>query len=90
MGGKANSSSSQLLLDCLWLTGVECNLPVRLVVFDHGEYSTEVFNDWGDTQVPGLWGVDLSHCGDSVALTSPQLPLLIPELNEAECILWEF
>ena len=65
MGGKANSSSSQLLLDCLWLTGVECNLPVMLVVFDHGEVSAEVFNDWGDTQVPGkapgLWEVDLSH-----------------------------
>ena len=61
MGGKANSSSSQLLLACLWLKGVECNLPVMLVVFDHGEDSVEVFIDWGDAQVPGLWGVDLSN-----------------------------
>ena len=61
MGGKAISSSSQLLLDCLWLTGVECNLPVELVVFSQGEDSAEVFIDWGDTQVPGLWEVDLSN-----------------------------
>ena len=31
--------------------------------------------------------VDLGQRGDSVVLISPQLPLLMPELNEADCIL---
>ena len=30
---------------------------------------------------------DFIQFGDSVVLTSPQLPLLMPELNEADCIL---
>ena len=36
---------------------------------------------------PSWLVVDLSQRGDSVVLTSPQLPLLMPELNEADCIL---
>ena len=31
--------------------------------------------------------VDRGHRGDSVVLTSPQLPLLMPELNDVDCIL---
>jgi len=36
---------------------------------------------------PSWLVVDRSQRGDSVVLTSPQLPLLIPELNDADCIL---
>ena len=62
------------------------------------EDSAEEFIHWGELQLSGedpMWlvvdlnwlVVDLIQLGDSVVLTSPQLPLLMPELNEADCIL---
>jgi len=53
--------------------------------------SAEELVKWGEPQVsgedPGWMVVERNQGGDSVVLTSPQLPLLIPELNEADCIL---
>jgi len=53
--------------------------------------SAEELVNWGELQLSGedpSWlVVERSQGGDSVVLTSPQLPLLIPELNDADCIL---
>ena len=53
--------------------------------------SAEELVNWGEPQVSGedpSWlVVERSQGDDSVVLTSPQLPLLIPELNEPDCIL---
>jgi len=63
-----------------------------LADFDQLEDSAEEFVHWGEPQLSGeedpSWlVVERSQRGDSVVLTSPQLPLLIPELKEADCIL---
>ena len=54
--------------------------------------SAEEFINWGEPQLSGeedpSWlAVERSQRGDSVVLTSPQLPLLIPKLKEADFIL---
>ena len=72
-----------------------------LARFGQLEDSAGEFIHWGEPQLSGeedpSWLVvelrsqrgdsTRSQRGDSVVLTSPQLPLLIPELKEADCIL---
>ena len=58
-----------------------------LTDFDHLEDSAEELIQFSGDEEPSWLVVDRSQLGDSVVLTSPQLPLLIPELNEADCIL---
>ena len=84
IGGRAYSSPSQLLSLC-WLVGVDCTRFLMLADLCQLKGSAEELVKWGEPQVSGEF-VERNQGGDSVVLTSPQLPLLIPELNEADCI----